>query len=330
MNRVRWGILATGSISHQFAGGLKVSKTGELVAAASRSIDSATAFCNKFGGRPVEGYQAVIEAEDIDAVYIGLPHHMHSEWTIRAARAGKAILCEKPFTLTHAEAEATLKIVKECGVFFMEAFMYRCHPQTRLVKDLVKKGEIGEVGMIQAEFGFHAPREWANFRTDSSKGGGALMDVGCYPVSLARTIFDAEPVRAEYGALLGSKGYDESGAGMLEFPGGRFLHFATAVHLGLGNMATIYGSNGKIVIEGPWKVEPGRKVYVYRAGTPEPEVFDLSDTNDALYGYEADAVAEYLSAKECPYMTMADTLGNMDTLDKLRHSAGYYFEGEAR
>jgi predicted dehydrogenase len=291
-------------------------------------MDSAKGFCDKFGGRPEASYEAVLAADDVDAVYIGLPHHLHAEWTIKAAEAGKAILCEKPFTLTLAEAQNALAAVRASGVFFMEAFMYRCHPQTRLVLEYVRAGVIGEVSLVQAEFGFHAPMDWGNFRADASVGGGALMDVGCYPVSLARAVFGAEPTRCEYAARLCAKGYDEVGSGVLEFPGGRTLHFGTAVHLNLGNQATIYGTTGRIVIEDPWKVAPGKPVSVFKHGTPEPEVLDLSSTNDELYGHEADAVAEFLDAKEAPYMTIDDTLGQMATLDALRHSAGYFFAGE--
>src|SRR5579862_7212417 len=174
-HHLRWGILATGRIAHQFAGGLKVSKTGELVAVGSRTFESAKVFTGKHGGKPYASYEEVLGDPRVDAVYIATPHHLHSEWTIKAARAGKGILCEKPFTLDLPEAEHALVAVKEAGVFFMEAFMYRCHPQTLKVKQLVDEGAVGQVTMIASEFGYGMPRDSQNFRFEGAVGGGALM-----------------------------------------------------------------------------------------------------------------------------------------------------------
>lgn len=328
MATLKWGILATGGISKQFAGGLAAAKTGALVRVGSRTMESAKEFAATFGGRP-GGYEDVLSDPEVEAVYIGLPHHMHSEWTIKAAQAGKAILCEKPFTLNKPEAVRALAEVKKAGVFFMEAFMYRCHPQTLKILELIRAGRIGEPKMVAAEFGFKGPENWDNFRAVNALGGGALMDVGVYPVSFSRMIFGAEPDRVEYTAVIGAKGYDEIGTGILHFPGGRTAHFGTAVHLTLRNQATVHGTEGHIVVEDPWKVRSGTKLHVFKPWEREPaESFDLGDTNDALYAHEADTVAEFLSRAESPRMTIADTLGNMDTLDRLRVSAGLRFEGE--
>ena len=328
MSRLKWGILATGGISKQYAGGLKVSKTGELVRVGSRQPDTGATFSEKFGGTPGT-YDEVLADPSVDAVYIGLPHHMHAEWTIKCAEAGKAILCEKPFTLTKKEAERALATVKKHGVFFMEAFMYRCHPQTLKAIELIKAGKIGTPKMVNAEFGFKGPDNWDNFRAVNALGGGALMDVGVYPISFSRLVFDAEPERVEYTAVIGAKGYDEIGTGTMLFPGGRTAHFGTAVHLSLRNSAVIHGEEGHLHLEDPWKVRQGTRMYFYKPYDREPtEIYDLGDTNDALYGHEADTVAEFLVTGESPRMTISDTLGNMDTLDRLRKSAGLHFEGE--
>ncbi len=321
---LNWGILATGGIARQFAAGLKVSKTGKLVAVGSRTLESASSFCEKFGGKPYGSYDEVLNDPTVQAVYIALPHHMHMEWTIRCARAGKAILCEKPFTLNLQEAEKALAAVKEAGVFFMEAFMYRCAPQTRKLKEILDSEVIGKPVMMNAEFGFHASEDWTNFRGVTELGGGGLMDVGTYCVSLGRMVANEEPTVASYTAVLSDKGYDASGSGCLNFPGGFTMHFGTGVHLDLKNDARIYGSNGWIEIESPWKCSTGAKMTVMPKGS-EPQVYDMGITNDELYGYEADAVAEFLEAGECPYVTVADTLGQMRTLDDLRRSMGLRF-----
>lgn len=328
-DKLNWGILATGSIAHQFAGGLKVSRTGSLVAVGSRSQEKAEAFCAKHGGRPYGSYEAVLEDPAVQAVYIATPHHLHMENTIACARAGKAILCEKPFTLNALEAERALAAVREAGVFFMEAFMYRCHPQTLRVKELVRSGAIGRPLVVNAEFGFQAGRDWDNFRAVGALGGGGLMDVGTYCVSFARMVAGEEPTELHYAALIGAKGYDETGSGCLRFPSGLNAHFGTGVHVNLQNDARVYGEEGSIHIESPWKCYPDGKLTIRRRNT-DPEILQMGTDNDTLYGYESDAVAEFLEAKECPHMTHADTLGNMRALDALRRSTGLEFAQEMK
>jgi len=323
---LNWGILATGNIARQFANGLKASKTGKLTAVGSRTLESATAFTEKFGGKPYGNYQEVLDDPDVQAVYIATPHHMHYDWTIKCAEAGKAILCEKPFTLNALEAKRALNEVRAHKVFFMEAFMYRCHPQTHKALELVKSGAIGELLMIQSDFGFAASKDWTNFRGDGAVGGGGLMDVGTYCVSFSRYIAQEEPDRLEYTALINARGYDEKGAGIMHFPSGLLAYFGTGVHVDLRNDAMIYGSEGKIHIPNPWKCSEGGMTL--RRNGKEPELIDLKSTNDELYALEADAVAEYIDAKEYPDMKLADTLANMQALDALRKSAGLRFAAE--
>ncbi len=321
--------MATGGIAHQFAEGVKLSKTGELVAVGSRSQESAKAFTDKWGGKPHGTYEDLLGDPNVDAVYIATPHHLHYDWTIKCAEAGKGILCEKPFTLNALEAQRALNEVRKNKMFFMEAFMYRCHPQTRKVVEIIKNGDIGKVVSINAEFSFQAGHDWANFRTDGSVGGGGLMDVGVYPISMTRMIAGGEPTSVHYATKLNEKGYDETGSGSLLFANGINAHFGTGIHLNMKNDARIYGDKGMIVIESPWKCSKGDKVHVLRQGK-DAEVLDLGSTNGELYAYEADAVAEFWDARECPYMNMEDTIGNMKTLDALRATANFSFGSEMK
>jgi predicted dehydrogenase len=323
---LKWGILATGSIAHQFAKGLRASRTGTLAAAGSRSMEKASQFTNQHGGKPYASYAEVLQDPEVDAVYIATPHAMHAEWTIKAAEAGKAILCEKPFTLNSIEAEKALAVVRDRQVFFMEAFMYRCAPQTRQLVELLANGSVGKVRSINAEFSFAAGHDWQNFRA-TNEGGGGLMDVGAYCVSLARLVAGCEPERLEFTPHIGSKGYDEWGTGSMSFPNHVTAQFGCGIHLTMSNDARIYGTDGWIHIESPWKTAQGSKMILYRNGK-EPETFDLGVTNDELYGIEADSVAEFIDQKECPYMTIQDTLGQMRALDALRKSADLVFAGE--
>ena len=320
--------MATGGIARQFANGLKASKTGELVAVGSRSIEGATKFTEQFGGKPYGSYEDLLADPGVDAVYIATPHHLHMQNTIDCARAGKAILCEKPFTLNAYEAELALKAVDEAGVFFMEAFMYRCAPQTIEIKKWAQSGELGPILQVNSEFGFHAGKDWGNFRADGAVGGGGLMDVGTYCVSFSRMVFGAEPESFAFAAQFEEKGYDGSSAGLMRFPGGGVAHFGTGIHVSLRNDARIYGENGRMFVDEPWKCSHG-KLRIERSGKDAVEQ-EFTLTNDELYAAEADAVAAYLEAKECPHMTKADTRGNMRALDGLRASAGFKFANETQ
>lgn len=320
MSHLRWAILGPGSIARRFAEGLKAVER-PLTVVASRSLDRAQAFAQEYGGEALEGYDAALARPDVDAVYIALPHHLHAEWTIRAARAGKHILCEKPFTLNLPEAEGALQVVDACGVFFMEAWMYRSHPQSTEIIRLLRDGAIGTPRLVRAEFGFQAGRDWANFRTIGEVGGGALMDVGSYCVSFARMVAAEEPARAEYVCEITPQGYDAIGAGLLEFPSGLRASFGTAIHLDLQNQAVVYGDEGRLIVPSPWFAD-GRLV-LERQGK-EPEVRQ-TDSVAHLWGYQAVIVERYLESRESPTMAKADTLGNMATLDRLRRSAGLRF-----
>jgi predicted dehydrogenase len=329
-SRLRWGILATGNIAHQFAEGLKISKTGELVAVGSRTLARAEEFCEKFGGKAYGSYEEVLNDPNVDAVYIATPHHTHMDDTIAAAKAGKGILCEKPFTLNALEAERALAAVKEANVFFMEAFMYRCTEQTAKVREWISSGKIGNVKLVNAEFAFQAGNEWANFRNDPALGGGGLMDVGSYCVSLARLAMGEEPSDAHYISQRSEKGVDWIGSGLMRFSGDRSAVFQTGVGIVCRNDAAIYGDKGRITIEDPWKQGVGKKLRRYEGWDTVVEEFELGITNAELYANEADVVAEFFEQKECPYVSVEDTMQQMRTLDKLRASAGIHFDAELK
>src|SRR5688572_7212137 len=185
MSRLRWGILGTGNIARQFAAGLCATPRATVTAVGSRTREVAEAFASRLGGcAPVVGtYDDVLASRDVDAVYVSLPNSLHHEWTIRALRAGKHVLCEKPFASNFAQAQEMFDVAKASGKLAVEAFMYRSHPQTRAALDLVAGGEIGEVKLIRASFCFRTSRIAGNIRFDPALAGGAVMDVGCYCVS---------------------------------------------------------------------------------------------------------------------------------------------------
>lgn len=347
VDTLRWGILGAGRIARTFAQGLAESRTGTLRAVGSRSAEKANAFGNEFklGAASRHGsYEALLADPDVDAVYIATPHPLHAEWTVKAAEAGKHILCEKPLTMNAAEATAVMEAARRHDVFLMEAFMYRCHPQTARIVELVKDGAIGDVRLIQATFSFHAGFDPDGRLFNNALGGGGILDVGCYPVSLARLVAGAaagkdflDPVNVVGCGHLGPTGVDEWAAATLEFPGGIIAQVATGVALQQENVARVFGSDGWFLVHSPWGGERGggtTKITLHRKGNgngnaKQPEEI-LTETDRQLFSFEADIVAEYIEARQAPSpaMTWADTLGNMKTLDRWRDAIGLVYDSE--
>jgi len=197
---------------------IQASQNGELIAVASRDEARAREFAEQ-GGIPIAygSYEALLADDDIDAVYIPLPNGLHREWTIRAAEAGKHVLCEKPLALSEAECREMAAAADANGVKLMEAFMYRFHPRSELMIDMMRGGHVGELRMIQSVFTFRL-KSPDNIRLDPELGGGALMDVGCYCVNLSRTAAGCEPVEAQAIAVQSPSGVDEMMTGTLRFP----------------------------------------------------------------------------------------------------------------
>jgi len=331
--RVNWGILATGGIARAFARGVARSKTGKVVAVGSRSAEGAQKFAREFGIARAHGsYEALLADSEVEAVYIATPHPQHAEWIVKAAQAGKHVLCEKPLAMTREEAARAVEACRAAGVMLMEAFMYRCHPQTAKIVEIVRSGAIGRVGLVQATFSFSTAFDPKNRFFSKELGGGGILDVGCYPVSLARLIAGvdegrafADPVKVSGAVRLHPEtGVDAWAAATLEFASGMLAQVSCGVALAQDNSARIYGTNGWLHVPEPWI--PGReggavRLYLKRGDATEEIVVE---TGDWLYELEADAFGTALRAglKEVPQMAVADTLGNMAVLDAWRGCAG--------
>ncbi|MBT4502843.1 MAG: Gfo/Idh/MocA family oxidoreductase [Gemmatimonadetes bacterium] len=344
MATLNWGIIGTGAIAQTFAHGLTQSETGQAIAVGSRNQQTADAFGEKYGIPNRHGsYQALLDDDEIQAVYISTPHPFHAEWAIKAAEAGKHILCEKPLGINHAQGMAMIEAARENGVFFMEAFMYRCHPQTAELVRLIKEGAIGEVRMIRSCFGFgggHAIN--LESRTlNSSLGGGGILDVGCYPVSMSRLIAGvaegkpfADPVEVVGVGHLGEESkIDEWTAAVLRFDSGIIAQVATAVRVSPDNSLEIYGSDGRITVANPWvanrqTADQGRVVVTAKG---EEQIIDV-ETKCTSFAYEADRVAAAVAAGEVegawPAMAWDDTMGNLTTLDSWRRAIGLTYDLE--
>ena len=334
-NTLRWGLLATGSIARKFANHLPRSRTGRLVAVASRDAGKAIAFGKEFGVEASHchgGYDELLADPEVDAVYISTPHPHHAQWAIRACEAGKHVLCEKPLTLNAAQAMAVVESARVGGVFLMEAFMYRCLPQTAKLVETIQGGAIGSVRMIQANFGFTQDRAADQRLNNPDLGGGGILDVGCYAVSMARLIAGtaegkafADPTSVNAAARIGDTGVDDYAAATLAFDSGILAQVATGVKLGLLNHVWVFGDAGMIIVDQPWGMgfEGGEMGFEVRPKKGEAYRVTVSDDRP-LYAIEADAVADAVAdgkqQPDPPAMTWADTVGNLKTLDQWREA----------
>ena len=333
-SKLAWGIISTGRISGKFAEGLAECKTGTLVAVASRDKTKADKFGDEYKvAKRCGSYEELLADPQVQAVYISTPHPMHAEWAIKAADAGKHVLCEKPITLNYDEATAVIEAARRNDVFLMEAFMYRCNPQTHKLVELIRSGAIGDVKMIQAAFGFNAGWNPESRLLNRALGGGGILDVGCYPVSLSRLVAGVahgkpfeDPIAVKALGRIGESGVDDYTAALLEFPGDIVAQVSTSVQLNQDNSARIYGTRGWIHIPNAWTLNPARFT-VFAAGK-DPEEFEFEQKN--IYGIEADTVAANIDKRQAPSPAMSwdDTLGNMKTLDAWRAEIGLAYDHE--
>ena len=333
---VNWGIIGPGTIARTFAGGIAHSETGKLVAIGTRDPNK-PGLAEQFpGARIVAGYQALIDDAEVEAIYIATPHVGHAEWAIKAIRAGKHVLVEKPIALSSFEAEAIYHEARKAGVFAGEAYMYRLHPQTAKLVDLVKSGAIGEIRMIKSSFGFDMGSVKEGHRLFANDlAGGGILDVGGYPVSMARLIAGAaqgkpfaEPDKVFGVAHLGQTGADEWASALLQFPSGITAEVSCSIMAKQDNVLRIIGSNGRIDVADFWFASG------HEGGTGRIEITakdGASQTVDVkedrwLYSFEVDAAGEAIRAGRsefaAPGMSWADSVANLRVMDQWRAAVG--------
>ncbi|NTE44002.1 aldo/keto reductase [Agrobacterium pusense] len=338
---IRWGIIGPGTIARTFADGIAHSRTGRLEAIATRNPDKpglAEAFS---GARIVKGYDALLADPDIDAVYIATPHTGHAEWAIKAIRAGKNVLVEKPIAISAYDADAIFHEAKKGGVFAGEAYMYRLHPQTAKLLELVKARAVGDIRIIRSSFGFNMGSFRADHRLFANEtAGGGILDVGGYPVSMVRMIAGAvdgkpfaEPEKVAGAAHLGQSGVDEWASAVLKFPNGIVAEVSCSIMAAQDNVLRIIGSDGRIEVRDFWFAAG------HKGGTGRIDIIrgDKVETIELpedrwLYSFEVDAAGEAIrqGKKEfdAPGMAWADSLGNLRVMDQWRASVGLEYSVE--
>jgi predicted dehydrogenase len=322
---VRWGILGAASIAlRKVIPGMQKSALAQVVAIASRDIAKARDAANRLGiPRAYGSYQELIDDPDIEAIYNPLPNHLHVPWSIRAAERGKHVLCEKPIALNAREARDLLAVRDRTGVKIGEAFMVRTHPQWLGVKEIVGSGRIGELRLVAGHFSYYR-RDPADIRSRVEWGGGALMDVGCYPITISRWLFGAEPV--EVVGLIDrdpDMQIDRFTSGLLHFERGQAT-FTCGTQLVPYQTMQILGTKGRIAVEIPFNAPPGDECRIFvddgsdlAGGGVESITFPPVDQ----YSVQADRFSEAIRGVGSVPVSLEDAMGNMAVIDALFRSA---------
>lgn len=332
---LNWGILSTGRIADEFAADLARSERCKVVAVGSRKIEPAQRFAATHGILHAHGsYEELLANPEVHAIYVATPHPQHREWTLKAIAAGKHVLCEKPLALSVAHGVEMVAAARAKGVLLMEAFMYRCTPQTVKIVELVSSGALGRIGMVQVSFGISKPFDLAARLWSRELGGGAIVDLGCYPVSFARLIAGAAAGKAFLdpvtfhgaGEIHPQAGVDVYAGACAQFENGMVALLSTGMALQQEVSARIYGSHGWLHVPAPW--HPARaggqsSLWLHRPGASAPEEIVVKSPLP-IYAVEADAFASALERglKEVPEMTLDDTLGNLATLERWLMAVG--------
>jgi len=318
MNKLRWGLLSTARINRVLLPPLRASTRNELTAVASRDLNRAKTYADERKIPRVFGsYEALLADPDVDVIYNPLPNSLHAEWTIKAAEAGKHVLCEKPLANTVEEVDAMTEAAEKAGIVLMEAFMYRHHPQTIRVKELVESGAIGKLQLIRGSFTFSISDE-GDVRLNASLGGGSIWDVGCYPISYARLIAGVEPIEVFGWQTKGQgSGVDETFIGEMRFPNNVYAQFDSGFRTPQRTHIELVGDKGSITLKKPFT--PWLNEEIVLINDNEKKIITVPGQD--LYLGEVENMADAILDGVPPRMSLADSRNNVATIWALLQSA---------
>ena len=315
---LNWGLLSTARINKALITPLRASKRNKLLAVASRSQENALAYAKaKKIPRAHGSYEALLADPEIDVVYISLPNHLHAEWTIKAVEAGKHVLCEKPLTLNVNDVDAVQAAARKHGRIVMEAFMYRHHPQTLKVQELVKSGSLGTVKLIRGSFSFVLSREDDIRLLDPAMGGGSIWDIGCYPISYARSVLGEDPLEVFGQQVTGPTGIDDTFVGQMRFANNVLMQFDSSFVIPFHAFMEIVGSEATLSIPNPFKPNENEKIYLSREGKTET----IKVKGQELYIGEVEDMADAILLGKEPRVSLDDSRANVMVIKALLESA---------
>ena len=321
MEKIRWGIISTANIGKKrVIPAIQASSNGEVLAISSRNQQSALAAAEQMNiPRAYGSYEELLADPDIDAIYNPLPNHLHAEWSIRAAQAGKPTLCEKPFASDAAEAQHMVSTFAALDVPLAEAFMYRFHPQTVRVKQMIDEGAVGNMQIMLASFTFFMQRE-DDIRLKPEMSGGSLMDVGFYCVNVMRLMTGEEPEHVSGNALIGPTGVDLNFVGTLKFPSGVLGHFDCGFQTAYEHSYEIRGDAGRILVERGFVSAPNEQMVIrYWNSNDEYEEITIPAANH--YTLMVEDFAEAILEGRPPRYPAEDGVRTMQVIDALYRSA---------
>jgi len=315
---LNWGLLSTARINRALIPPLQVSKRNHLLAVASRSQENADAYAKeKKIARAYGSYEALLANPEIDVIYNPLPNHLHAEWTIKAVEAGKHVLCEKPLALSVNEVDAIQAAARKHGRIVAEAFMYRHHPQTLKVQELVKSGSIGSLKLIRGSFSFILSREEDIRLLDPAMGGGSIWDVGCYPISYARTVVGENPLEVFGWQVTGKTGIDETFVGQMRFAGDVHAQFDSSFVIPFHSFMEIVGSEGTLSIPTPFKPGVNERIFLTRDEKTET----IKVKGQELYLGEVEDMADAILEGKDSRVSLHDSRANVAVINALLESA---------
>jgi len=313
---ISWGILSTGGIAHKFADDLKLLPEARIMAVGSRNREKAEQFGDEYEIPDRFGsYQELVECPDVEVIYIGTPHPFHQENTILALNANKAVLCEKPFAMNARQAREMIELARAKELFLMEAMWARFTPLFQQVKHWIREGLIGAVRLIQSDYGQVMDFNPENRFFNRELGGGSLLDIGIYPISMASFIYEKQPVNIQSRVHLGDTGVDELAAMIFDYGDGRLAVLSSAITLQTSGETVIFGTEGQIRIPGPW--HQLRETKIIRKGREKRHKYSRIGRG---YAHQAIEVMRCLKAgkTESTILPLDESLAIMQTLDRIR------------
>jgi predicted dehydrogenase len=314
---LHWGLLSTARINQALVPPLRASKRNQLAAVASRTQQSAENYARENQvPRAYGSYEALLADPEIDVIYNPLPNHLHAEWTIKAVEAGKHVLCEKPLALQVEEVDAIQAAARKHGRVVAEAFMYRHHPQTLKVQELVKSGSLGDLKLIRGSFSFFLSRD-GDVRLDPTMGGGSIWDVGCYPISYTRSIVGKEPLEVFGWQATGPTGIDQTFVGQMRFENDILTQFDSSFAVPLRWFMEIVGSNATLSVPSPFKPQTDEKIYLTRDDKTET----IEIPGQELYIGEVEDMADAVLLGHAPRIPLEDSRANVAVIVGLLESA---------
>ena len=314
---LHWGLLSTARINRALIPPLRASKRNQLFAVASRSQDSAEKYAREWKiPRAHRSYEALLADPEIDVIYNPLPNHLHAEWTIRAVEAGKHVLCEKPLALRVADVDAIQEAARKHGRIVMEGFMYRHHPQTLQVQELMKSGALGSLKLIRGSFSFVLSRE-GDVRLKPEMGGGSIWDIGCYPISYARMVVGENPLEVVGWQVTGPTGIDETFVGQMRFADDILAQFDSSFVIPFHTFMEIVGSEGTLHVPHPFRPATGEKIFLRRGDKTET----IKVPGQELYIGEVENMADAILLGHEPRVSLIESRANVAVLSSFVESA---------